>query len=115
MCKFAIATDSQYIYDGVTGLAYKWHWSRWVNKQGPVATVDLLIRVLQLMDESSLTLRWIKVPGHTVVAIEGNRRANLLADKGRLSSPLYQVFSVPERLVYGATLHPHPTSCTGTA
>ena len=102
--KLAIATESQYVYDGIPGSAYKLRSSGWVNKQGPVAHVDLWIRVLQLMDESSLMLSWIKVPRHTVAVIEGNRRADLLVDKGRLSSPLYQVLPVPERLVFSIEL-----------
>ena len=85
--KVAVATGSQYSYDASS--AFCWRRAGWVKKHGPMANVDLWIRRLNLVDQSTLTLRWINTPSHTVVVIEGNVKADLLADKGRLSSPLY--------------------------
>ena len=107
--KPAIATDSQYAYDGVTGSAYRWRERGWVNRCGPVANVDLCIRLLFLIDSATMRLRWIKVPSHTIAVIEGNRHADHLAEVGRSSSPLYQVLSVPERPVISLEL-----PCTAT-
>ena len=75
----ATTTDSRYVYDGVTGAAYRWRDSRFVDNQGPVANVDLCIVVLHLLDSATMSLRWVKVPSHTVLAIEGNRRADHVA------------------------------------
>ena len=52
----ATATDSQYVYDSVTGSAYKWRNMGWVNSQGPVANVDLWITLLRLIDDATMTL-----------------------------------------------------------
>ena len=65
--KVAVATDLQYYYDGPTGSAFRWRRAGWVNKQGPVANVDLWIRLLSLVDGSTLSLRWVKVPTHTAI------------------------------------------------
>ena len=107
--KLAIATDSHYAYDGVTGSAYRWRERGWVNKCGPVANVDLWIQLLSLIDSATMRLRWIKVPSHTVAVIAGNRHADHLAEVGRFSSPLYQVLSVPERPVISLELPFTPT------
>ena len=107
--KLAIATDSQYAYDGVTGSAYRWRERGWVNKCGPVANVDLWIQLLSLIDSATMRLRLIKVPSHTVAIIAGNRHADHLAEVGRFSSPLYQVLSVPERPVISLELPFTPT------
>ena len=53
---------------------------------------------------------FLRVPSHT--AIPGNERADALAEEGRVSSPLYQVLSLPERNVISlelpSTLPPPP-------
>ena len=65
--------------------------------------------LLRLIDNATMILRWVKVPSHTTTAIEGNRRADRLAEEGRLSSSLYQVLSVPERAVISIELLFTPT------
>ena len=80
--KLATATDSKYVYDGVTWLAYRWLDMGWVNSQGPVANVDLCITLLCLIDDTTMSLRWVKVPSHTVLAMEGNHQADCLAEMG---------------------------------
>ena len=83
-----IAMDSQCVYYDVTGSAFRLRNMGWVGKTGPIANMDL-----------SLTLCWIKVPSHTVVIIPGNQVADRLGEMGRVSSPLYHVLSLSERLV----------------
>ena len=85
-------------------LAWRWRSAGWVNKQGPVSNVDLWIRLLQLIDFSTLTIRWVKVPSHTVVVLGGNSRADKLAEQGCLGSPIYHSLSVPDGLVFGLEL-----------
>ena len=102
--KLAIAKDSQYAYDGVTGAAYRWRERGWVNKCSPVANVDLWIQLLSLIDSATMCLRWIKVPSHTIAVISGDRHADHLAEVGRFSSALHQVLSVPERPVISLEL-----------
>ena len=109
--KVAVATDSQYSHDRLICSAFCWRIAGWVNKHGLVANVDLWIRQLNLVDKSTLILRWIKVPSHTVVVIEGNVKADSLADKGRWSSPLYHSLPMPDKPVisFRAPMHPHAT------
>ena len=39
-------------------------------KRSPVSNVDLGVRLLQLIDDFTLTLRWVKVPSHTVICLK---------------------------------------------
>ena len=84
---FAVATDSSYVYGGVQGAAIKWRAQQWVTNKGPVLNVDLWIDLLELLDQALASYEWIKVPSH--VQMEGNERADALAELGRKSSPLY--------------------------
>ena len=84
---FAVATDSSYVYGGVQGAAIKWRAQHWVTNKGPVLNVDLWIDLLELLDLASASYEWIKVPSH--VQVDGNERADALAELGRKSSPLY--------------------------
>ena len=43
--------------------------------------------MLELLDASVASYEWIKVPSH--MQLEGNERADALAELGRKSSPLY--------------------------
>ena len=96
----AIATDSQCAYYGIVGAAWRWRPSGGVNQQGPVSNADLWMWLLHLVDNSSLAVRWIKVPSHFVVIIEGNSVADKLApEKGRMGSPVYHSLSVRQRPV----------------
>ena len=58
-----------------------------MTNKGPVLNVDLWIDLLELLDQASASYEWIKVPSH--VQMEGNERADALAELGRKSSPLY--------------------------
>ena len=84
---FAVATDSSYVYGGVEDSAIKWRAQHWVTNKGPVLNVDLWINLLELLDLASTNYEWIMVPSH--VQVEGNERADTLAELGRKSSPLY--------------------------
>ena len=57
-----------------------------MTNKGPVLNVDVWIDLLELLDQALASSKWIKVPNHEV---EGNERADALAELGRKSSPLY--------------------------
>ena len=99
--------DSQYVYDGLRGLVFKWHTIGWVGQSGPVCNVDLWIRALDLVDRVSATVKWLRVPSHT--DIPSNERADVLAEEGRVSSPRYHVLSLPDRSVVSLELPSTPT------
>ena len=105
--RLAVVMHSQYVYDGLRGSAFKWRTAGWVGQSGPVCNVDLWIRALDLVDRVSATVKWIRVPSHT--DIPGNERADVLAEEGRLSSPLYHVLSLPDRPVVCLKLPSNPT------
>ena len=85
--QFAAATDYSYVYGGVQGSAIQWRAQQWVTNKGPVINVDLWIEMLELLDASVASYKWIKVPSH--MQLEGNERADALAEPGRKSFPLY--------------------------
>ena len=58
-----------------------------MTNRGPILNVDLWIDLLELLDLALESYEWIKVPSH--VQVEGNERADALAELGRKSSPLY--------------------------
>ena len=91
--KVAVCTDSAYVYGGVQGGAHKWRAWGWVTTWGPVTNVDLWSTLMTLLDSTLVVSDWIKVPSH--VAIQGNERADKLAEQGRLSSPLYLTIRHP--------------------
>ena len=105
--RLAVVMDSQYVYDGLRGSAFRWRTAGWVGQSGPVCNVDLWIRALDLVDQVSATVKWIRVPKHT--DIPGNERADVLADEGRVSSPLYHVLSLPDRPTVSLELPSTPT------
>ena len=100
--RLAVVMDSQYVYDGLRGSAFRWRTAGWA-----VCNVDLWIRALDLVDKVSATLKWIRVPSHT--GIPGNERADVLAEEGRVSSPLYHVLSLPDRPIVSLELPATPT------
>ena len=106
MC-LAVVMDSQYVYNGLRGLAFRWPTAGWVPPSGPVCNVDLWIRALDLVDTVSATVKWIWVPSHTDIL--GNERADVLAEEGRVSLPLYHVLSLPDRPVVSLELSSTPT------
>ena len=53
----------------------------------PVANVDFWMELLSLLEEPQAVFLWVEVPSH--IELEGNDRADLLAEFGRLASPLY--------------------------
>ena len=105
--RLAVLMDSQYAYDGLRGSAFRWRTAGWVGQCGPVCNVDLWIRALDLVDKVSATVKWIPVPSHT--DIPGNERADVLAEEGRVSSPLYHVLSLPDRPIVSLELPATPT------
>ena len=57
-----VVMDSQYVYDGLKGAAFRWRAAGWVGHSGPVCNMDLWIT---LVDSVSHTVRWLRVPSHT--------------------------------------------------
>ena len=58
--KIALATCSHYVLIV---------WPMWISG-----------KLLDLVDESTLPLRWLKVPGHMIVFIDGNEKIDWLAE-----------------------------------
>ena len=76
-----------------------------MNKYGLVSNLDLWVRLLQLIDDSTRTLRWVDVPSHTIVVITRNAQADRLAEQGHLCSLIYHSLSVLERLSFLSRSH----------
>ena len=83
----AVAGDSSHLFGGVQGAAIRWRAQQWVTSKGPILNVDLWIELFELLDNALASYEWIQVPSHAQV--EGNERADALAELGRKSSPLY--------------------------
>ena len=105
--RLLVITDSQYVYDGLNGAAFRWRAAGWVGQSGPMCNVDLWITLLDLVDTALPTIRWLRVPSHT--DIPGNERADGLAEEGGVSSPLYHVLSLLEKPVVSLELPATPT------
>ena len=102
-----VVMDSQYVYHGLWGSAFRWRTAGWVGQSGPVCNVDLWIRALDLIDRVSAPVKWLRVPSHTDIL--GNERADVLAEEGGVSSPLYHVLSLPDRPAVSLELPSTPT------
>ena len=102
-----VVMDSQYVYDGMRGAAFRWRTSGWVGQSGLVCNVDLWIKVLNLVDQVSAIVKWLHVPSHT--DIPGNEQTDVLAEEGRVSSPLYHIFSLLDRPIFSLELPSTPT------
>ena len=63
--RLAVVMDSQYVYDGLRGSAFRWRTTGWVGQSGPVGNVDLWIRALDLVDRVLATVKWLRLPCHT--------------------------------------------------
>ena len=87
--RVVIVMDSQYVYKGLTGRMHQWHEAHWVLRTGAVAHVDLWQAILQALQQSQATIKWHWVPSHA--GIEGNERADFLADIGIELSPLFRI------------------------
>ena len=89
----AVAIDSSYVQNGLQGNAIKWRAQHWVLSQGPMINVDLWVELLGLPEEPRATCIGVKVPSH--VDLEGNDKADHLAELGRRSSPLFLTVQHP--------------------
>ena len=52
--------DSQYVYDGLKGLAFCWRASGWVGQSGPVCNVDLWVALRDQVARITPTVRWLE-------------------------------------------------------
>ena len=86
--KTLICSDSQLVVMGVTSKASKWQRHDWQGSRGPVGHVDLWEHLLQEIERAGPAVRWLHVPSH--VGIQGNTKADTLADMGRRRSPLLE-------------------------
>ena len=102
-----VVMDSQYVYDGLRGATFRWRAAGWVGQSGQVCNVDLWITLLELVDSVSATVKWLRVPSHTDIA--GNETADILAEEGTVSSPLYHVLSLSNRPIINLELPYTPT------
>ena len=118
----AVATNSSYVFGGLQGSAIRWRAQQWVTNKGPVLNVELWVELLEMLDVARAAYEWIKVPRH--VQLDGNERADTLAELGRKASPLYAranrrshllltlVAASPERI--SPSPPPPPTMDTGS-
>ena len=83
----AVATDFAYVHDGLQGKAMQWEAQGWVTTHPLVINVDLWEEVLAILLTSNCEFKWVKVPSH--VSVDGNEKADHLAEQGRNMSPLY--------------------------
>ena len=102
--KLAVAMNSEYVYSGLQGAAFRWQQNGWVSSAGPVSNVDLWIRLLSLVELSSSIFHWVKIPSHA--GLRGNDVADELANKGRSQSSLYH--SRQSNAQVGLAIHPPP-------
>ena len=81
-----ICPDSLLVVNGVLGWAQRWRRHGWQNMSGAVAHVDVWTQILHLVEQLGDAIKWQHVRSH--IGIKGNKRADHLADVGRLHSPL---------------------------
>ena len=81
-----MCSDSQLVVMGATGKASNWQRHKWQGSRGPVGYVDLWEQLLQEIERAGPAVRWLHVPSH--VGIQGNTKADTLADMGRRQSSL---------------------------
>ena len=86
--KLAVAIDCEYLYAGLQGAAYRWRDNGWVSATGLIADVDIWQQLLAAIQSSCKIFQWVKIPSH--VGLHGTDVADELANRGRLTSPLYQ-------------------------
>ena len=61
-----ICVDSDYVYNGASGLASHWRENRWLTKSSrkPVANQDLWERFLTALQAREVEPTWECIPGH---------------------------------------------------
>ena len=84
-------SDSLLVLQGIAGQAQKWHRHDWQGSGGPVSHADLWTRLLAETESQGTAAHWVQVPSH--VGIEGNEKADVLADIGRRRSPLLRGYA----------------------
>ena len=77
-CKIVITTDSNYVKNGITDWIKKWKINGWktANKK-PVKNKELWVKLDQLVNQHTITWKWIK--GHS--GHPQNERADALANE----------------------------------
>ena len=87
-CSVILHSDSKYVVDGINQRwVYKWRANGWSKKKGshkPPKNVDLWKRVLNAMEEHTVTFCWVK--GHS--GVEENERCDQLAFQAANSNDL---------------------------
>ena len=68
------------------GKAQKWKRHQWVGSKGPVGHMDLWEAILHILEACGHVVHWLHIPSH--IGINGNGRADQLADVGRRKSLL---------------------------
>ena len=80
LIKVCIVTDSEYVYLGATGKAFKWRSQGWVGSKGPLSDVSLWVDLLELIDEMGPMAQWLWALSH--VGLEGSEVATGVAIEG---------------------------------
>lgn len=78
-CKVTMYTDSTYVKNGITEWMANWKANNWRTKaKKPVKNQDLWQRLDEVTQKHELEWKWVKAH----VGIEGNEKADQLANKG---------------------------------
>ena len=86
---WAVATDSSYVVKGVNGGASRWKEKDWIGVAGSlVAHTDLWMLILDLV--AALGPRLAVIHVHSHINLDGNDRADALANQGRRLSDHYK-------------------------
>ena len=80
--RVAIASESEYVYDGLTEHILRWERDSWRTAAGLVAHAHLWIQLLACMRLHQTSVRFFWLPSH--VGIGGNERVDALPEQGRL-------------------------------
>ena len=79
--KLVINSDSKYVVQGITQWSDNWCKNGWKTSNGEsVKNKEEWVKLLQLVNDSKITIKWNHVPGHK--GISGNEEADKLAVKG---------------------------------
>ena len=81
MQRLVINSDSRYVVLGITQWSDQWIKHGWKTSSGePVKNKEEWVKLLQLVEESNISITWNHVPGHK--GISGNEEADKLAVRG---------------------------------
>ena len=83
--KMVIVLDSEYVYKGITEWSPRWQHHGWRVKSREVGHRDVREAIFCLRQSARALLKFVWTPSH--MQVEGNGRANNLAEDGREQHP----------------------------